>query len=658
MMKQWIHDKLDDFQSCRYDDLIKSVNQYEYLSFDIFDTLVKRDVPKPTDVFSLLESKFKINGFKEIRILAERKARECVPEGEVTLTDIYSYIEGIDSTLKEKLLEDEIKSELSVVTVNKDIVPFYEYCKLNKKIILISDMYLDRMTIETILRKCGIDVYQQLFISNELNMTKLDGNLYKHVLKELDIKKDNIAHVGNSFRADYLSAKKNGYAAIKIPTYRPRMSCKYNNLLCKDCKEKEFLNAFLNNHTPEYKEKYTKYNKFGYERFGPLLYGFINWLFKDMKDSGVEQVFFMARDGYIMSQVYHCLELHNEIPDFYFEVSRRSLRIPSYNRNMSYEDILHELTVPNKTNLEQIFDSLGLNIENYLDLIKDSGIDTKEHLKRDALKDNIAFKKIFNAAYDDVMVNAELEAIMLDKYLTKFDFEKKTAIVDIGWGGSMQKYLLQTLKRLGISSNIMGYYVGLTEKSKENLGCNSYTAKGYVFDCLNDKSSFDMERPFVGLFETMFLEQNGSVMRYQDLEGTIVAERYPYEYMSNGVYAKEAVCVKEIQDGALKFVEDYKLSGITNYVGYESKIMFSNLYQTGIKPSMHDVDMFGEFEFFNNGSKVYLAKPDCFIHYMFKPKKLIRDLFDSQWKVGFLKGLLKIKLPYLKLFNILRRGSN
>ena len=51
------------------------------ISFDIYDTLVKRNVPNPRDVFELVEYKYKkMHGidlkFKDIRINAEREVRK------------------------------------------------------------------------------------------------------------------------------------------------------------------------------------------------------------------------------------------------------------------------------------------------------------------------------------------------------------------------------------------------------------------------------------------------------------------------------------------------------------------------------------------------------------------------------------------------------
>ena len=651
MIRKMIHKILDNWQSGDYESLKKSIDNVEYVSFDIFDTLLKRDVPTPVDVFSIVENNFSISNYKKLRIAAEKRARSASSRGEVTLKEI---MDNIPLDEKSYCMESEILSEIELATPNQDIVDIYDYCVKNKKVILISDMYLSREILLKLLQKIGVTGYEKLYISNELNKTKANGELFNYVLQDNSIVGKKILHIGNSFKADYAKARMCGLKSFKLATQNVRTRKNYK-VANGETDKRNYLLAFINNHTHK---EYSNYEKFGYECFGPLLYGFIKWLYYDMKHNGIEQVFFMARDGYVMRQVYHELGYQKDIPDFYFEASRRSLRIPAYNRTMGFEDVLRELTVPNKTNLVQIFDSLGLEADKYDKEIAEVGLDKTEHLKRDLLASNEKFKKLFNVIYEDVMNNAATEADLLDQYLAQYDFSKKTAIVDIGWGGSMQKYLIGTLNRLHIKNDVIGYYVGLTAKAHENLGCNNYIAKGYAFDVLNKVDNFDMERPFVGLFETLFLEQNGSVKRYVNANGKIIAERYPYEYCEDGKFSKEAVAVKAIQKAALDFAKEYKETMCSDFVGNDSSIYFSNLYELGINPTRDDVKLFGEFVFFNNGSKVYLANPKSVVHYIFHSKDLIRDLFDSQWKIGFLKLLLKVNLPYLKLFNLLRKASN
>ena len=54
MIKSTIRKIMDDVQTISYKQLENRLEKYSEISFDIFDTLIKRDVPKPTDVFRLM----------------------------------------------------------------------------------------------------------------------------------------------------------------------------------------------------------------------------------------------------------------------------------------------------------------------------------------------------------------------------------------------------------------------------------------------------------------------------------------------------------------------------------------------------------------------------------------------------------------------------
>ena len=53
--------------------LIAAIKGYKAVSFDIFDTLLKRNINEPSDIFSLI--KIDIDRFGEKRIEAEKVAR-------------------------------------------------------------------------------------------------------------------------------------------------------------------------------------------------------------------------------------------------------------------------------------------------------------------------------------------------------------------------------------------------------------------------------------------------------------------------------------------------------------------------------------------------------------------------------------------------------
>ena len=178
--------------------------------------------------------------------------------------------------------------------------------------------------------------------------------------------------------------------------------------------------------------------------------------------------------------------------------------------------------------------------------------------------------------------------------------------------------------------------------------------EGYAFDQFNNVNDQSLERFFLGLLEIPFLEQNGSVKRYVKSGSSFISERYPYEYEgADGSLTKEALRVKQIQEGALGFVSDYMCSIVGDYVGNDSSIMFSNYFEIGTSPCLYDVKAFGDMDFFDNGINFKMAKPSSLFKYVIKPGKLKKDLYDARWKIGFLKGLIKLPISYQKLFETL-----
>ena len=77
-MKKAIKKILYKLFSKEYKDIYKEIENYKYISFDIFDTLIKRNVEKPTDIFELIPKRYnkELKNFKEKRINAEHIARK------------------------------------------------------------------------------------------------------------------------------------------------------------------------------------------------------------------------------------------------------------------------------------------------------------------------------------------------------------------------------------------------------------------------------------------------------------------------------------------------------------------------------------------------------------------------------------------------------
>ena len=132
------------------------------------------------------------------------------------------------------------------------------------------------------------------------------------------------------------------------------------------------------------------------------------------------------------------------------------------------------------------------------------------------------------------------------------------------------------------------------------------------------------------------------------------ANRLPYEYIIDGKEMPEVRKVHNIQDGAMEFIKDVmKNRFIFNEMNFSSDVLFSGIYQTGTSPNKDDLTLFANFGFYDEGEDAKLANPKSLIFYIFNLKRFKSDFLASRWKIGFMKQLFKLDLPYEKLYKLL-----
>lgn len=649
-LKQYINKKRNTAYMPSYENLMDKINNYENVSFDIFDTLLKRNVKEPTDVFDIVQRYVgkEYPNFKVKRIDAERKARSKSLKEEVTLEDIYKEYPEENIEKLDFLQSTEMKVEQEILTVNPYMYDIYEECvKRNKKIYIISDMYLPKEFIAKVLEENNIKHYQKLYVSCEVDKTKKSGSLFKYYLDENGIDPRTAIHIGDSWKSDFYSPKNVGMNAIHIPLYIKNEV----NIYGTDSIETNYLSSFVNN---KYYEIDDKYYKFGYQKFGPFLWGYVTWLYRKFQENKLDKVYFFSRDGYIMKKAFDAVYPKNDIDTYYLEVSRRSLRIPILWMDYDFDTVLDMISPSKMVSLKTIFDGVGLDIRNYSSLIKEYSFNVDTKFDRKNIKNNSQLKKMYSELEKDIVSKSKEEYENLKKYLSEKNIHGRFAIVDIGWSGGMQRYLEKTLKKLDIENDIYGYYIGVASYYKRNIRESNLNLNGYLFDFKNNPNSSDKRSSFVGLFETLFLEQAGSVENYSEQDGSMKANRLPYEYIIDGKEMPEVRKVHNIQNGAMEFIKDVmKNRFIFNKMNFSSDVLFSGIYQTGTSPNKDDLALFANFGFYDEGEDAKLANPKSLIFYIFNLKRFKSDFLASRWKIGFMKQLFKLDLPYERLYKLL-----
>lgn len=631
-IKKYVKKRINTGKSINPDKLISQIKNYDVVSFDIFDTLLKRCVQEPTDVFYYMEKKLGIAGFAKKRIEAEAKAKAKKQDFEISLEDIYD-------EFGESYIDAELETEAELLVVNMDIMPVFKWCIERKKVVLISDMYLPEEFIVKILRREGIDGYDALYLSSTINKRKSDGKLYEYVQNELG-KDIRIVHIGDNIRIDYINPQKYGIKTVHIPRYSSNNKTDMGN----ETIEENIISSFVEKTS----ESECDYYRFGYEKFGMFLWGYVKWLHACIKQENITKIYFLSRDGLIVKNAFDIL--YKDIETHYLEVSRRSLRVPLLWKNLDFEYVIGLLPNSKLVSLKSIFDGIGLDIDQYSAEIKEHGLDIDAYFERRELLSNDRLKNLYKHILADVESNSKKEYKMLEGYIKHIGLDGKFAIVDIGWAGSMQRYLQESLTMMGIKHDIVGYYVGVSEDYIKNMNDDQkLNINGYLFDCYHNHQNENNIRPFLGLVETLFLEREGSVKNYMNVGSEFVSVRMPYEYMKNGKPTYECEYVNKIQTGALEFVRRFGDKAID----LPPKYLFKGIENVGMRPRIRDIKLFGEFRFFDEGEITYLAKSAGIWKYIANVKLLKKDFLSCRWKIGFMKSVFRIKLPYKNMYRFL-----
>ena len=259
----------------------------------------------------------------------------------------------------------------------------------------------------------------------------------------------------------------------------------------------------------------------------PALHGYVYWVLSQAVAAGIERLYFLARDGYLMYEAARkiCEKLNLPVKCIYLSCSRYSIRIPVYHLN--YEDALEYICRGGiDVTLDKIFSRAALS-EMEKELVFEefqkneslgicSRTEKLSHAVLDKIRVLLSKSQYFQAC---VVSHSKLAMPGLEGYLRQEGLldPGKMALVDSGWVGSMQKVLNQVIEYIrrknGIDmgkDSLEGYYWGLYELP---TGVNPNEYHCYYFSPgtnLKEKVHFSN-----CLFEVVFSAPHGMTMGYE-----------------------------------------------------------------------------------------------------------------------------------------------
>lgn len=205
-------------------------NNYDFVSFDIFDTLLSRKIARPKDLFSMIQANLSydnkyvawpdlVDNFSVIREKAEEKARKNKVElyggePEILISDIYDQVRervpALPSHIIDILIALEIEMEKAVLFKSSAAETIFDQARAaGCKIIVISDMYLPSKVLRELLENSGYKDLDDvaIFSSGEEGVSKHSGKLYPRVREKLGLTGKRWLHIGDNKHSDIEMAK-------------------------------------------------------------------------------------------------------------------------------------------------------------------------------------------------------------------------------------------------------------------------------------------------------------------------------------------------------------------------------------------------------------------------------------------------------------------
>lgn len=533
------------------------------IAFDIFDTLVVRPFLDPDYVKSLLHAEAGASGdedFLLLRARAEAHARDSAGR-DVDIHEIYRQL-GTYTADALRTPEREIELEIASVRPRKEVVALLNAAVANgKRVLLASDMFLPRDVIEAMLKKCGVAGWHKLYLSSEIGLRKDTGRLYEHILAEERITPDQMLMIGDNERSDFQIPcdMKFHVAHLLKPATAMRAMPRMEHVV-PDPRSASLSDQFLFGAIAAENYAAISYPNFspddmfgpspraiGYGLLGPIVVCFSQWLLENAAEERIDRLYFLSREGQFLKKAFDQWRIGQDVAveSRYLHVSRRSTTVPCLR---SIRDIYA---------IAASGEFLGASMDAFL--VARFGTVLGESTWAEAERQGLWYKDaplfIKNGDIDHIreflrLAAPEILKVAADerggaqKYLRDagLGFDGRPAVVDIGFAGTIQNYMMRLLDR-----EIDGLYMMTVARAKRVAIDWDVIVKGCFVDAIapGDPMPLIFDRSF--LLEKMLSSEDEQVTRYSPSGSPEFSEPQPQT-------ARALEVRKSLQDGAMDFV--------------------------------------------------------------------------------------------------------
>ena len=589
------------------------IQAHEYLSIDIFDTLLFRHCKSPTEVFNFLAKYGKVQSvtqfFADYRIAAERLAREDAAKTgteDVSLDQIYSCFQQLTNCTPQQAKEIqacELQVEADLLYPTNFAQRLINHARTaNKRFVITSDMYLSQDFLEFTLNAKGITGWERVFVSNEQGKTKHSASLYKDVINHFGVPADQILQIGDNPHADGKMAEKAGLkshvilASKDLPKRSRRLHKTSHLLKGSQPISQVFIASYLETHHVEadkidFRElsddRY--FEAVGAVLLAPIITSFMVWMKDNMSKRGIDRAVFLARDGQFPKAVFDLLWPVG-FETNYIAASRRLLTLPFTELD---PDTIHGMfrpTVASSETLDQFLSKIAAGPEMRA-LFEKTDLFDADALSRKQIK-NILTTLQENP--DVVHSSFKGEHETLKKYYrAAFPSNSRSALFDVGWRGSLQHSISGLHAR---DAQVTGLYFGTRLSANTLLQRNGLDYDSYSIHNGLPIQKKKWAKDFSDIIEFLLSADHGSVIGISESS----SGEFTWRTANVSDVEKHTQTVaKKIQKAALCAIETVlktmPIEVLARYTSPEDEV---DLRQFLTNPHRHDAERFKSIRVF------------------------------------------------------------
>jgi predicted HAD superfamily hydrolase len=461
------------------------------LSFDIFDTILWRRVPRPADVFGIIGARLRASGlapewvtdatFRRMRIEAEKKSRngrEALGT-EVSLFDIWRAMPShvFDPERLDEYVKAEMEVEREFTVIDLDVAEVIKSAlKHDVQVIFVSDTYFTEEHLNYLLDRPELGSLQdvRVFRSHQHGLDKANG-LFEVVLKELGKEPEQIVHIGDNEIADYevpgemgvrtvlfrrlddelvASLERENDTVKPFAAYAPNFDVEYGDFGITSLRAKTIQSGRY--HSTSAVDVAWRH---GAAVLGPVMTGFAEWVAWRAHTEGKKVLWCPMREGTLLSEL-----VNNAAKARGWDVTAKPIWLSRHVTSLAGvtefdTDSIHEFIRRSyHLNVRQVLSTFGLragdvpSLAGDLNTVIDNGgiaervsiaLTETPHIQN-RLKGNLT------AARERLMLSLRKAGALDGDDIT---------LVDLGWGGTIQYMLAKALKAAGSDIVPAGYYI-------------------------------------------------------------------------------------------------------------------------------------------------------------------------------------------------------